>query len=107
MGWRCGTRLTAVYPVADWICDPWLSSQSGIVSGFRVVRTITRRRQRLAGRDRVHGSDRLLSGLTFTVDDGAAIDLIYHVGMFPVLIVTALMRGGGAGAPALRGGRRG
>ncbi len=55
----------------------------------------------------MHGSDRLLSGLTFTVDDGAAIDLIYHVGMFPVLIVTALMRGGGAGAPALRGGRRG
>lgn len=57
----------------------------------------------------MHGSDRLLSGLTFTVDDGAAIDLIYHVGMFPVLIVTALMRGGrggGAGAPWRAAGLR-
>jgi len=40
-------------------------------------------------------------GLTFTVNGGATIDLIYHATMFPVLIVTALMLGRGAGASAL------
>jgi hypothetical protein len=46
-------------------------------------------------------------GLTFTVHGGATIDLVYHATMFPVLIVTALMLGRGAGAAALGGGRRG
>ena len=45
-------------------------------------------------------------GLTFTVHGGAPIDLIYHATMFPVLIVTALMLGRGAGAAALGGARR-
>ena len=40
-------------------------------------------------------------GLTFTVNGGATIDLIYHATMFPVLIVSALMLGRGAGASAL------
>jgi hypothetical protein len=44
-------------------------------------------------------------GLTFTVRGGAPIDLIYHAAMFPVLILTALMLGRGAGTAAL--GRRG
>jgi len=44
-------------------------------------------------------------GLTFTVHGGAAVDLIYHLTMFPVLIVTALMLARGAGAAAL-GDRR-
>jgi len=43
-------------------------------------------------------------GLTFTVRGGAAIDLIYHVTMFPVLVVTALLLGRGAGRAALGGG---
>jgi hypothetical protein len=43
-------------------------------------------------------------GLTFTVHGGAPIDLIYHATMSPVLIVTALMLGRGAGAAALGGG---
>ena len=40
-------------------------------------------------------------GLTFTVRGGATIDLIYHLTMFPVLIMTALMLGRGVGASAL------
>ena len=40
-------------------------------------------------------------GLTFTVHGGAAVDLIYHLTMFPVLIVTALILARGAGAAAL------
>ena len=30
-------------------------------------------------------------GVTFTVNGGATVDLIYHATLFPVLIVTALM----------------
>ncbi len=44
-------------------------------------------------------------GLTFTVRGGPAIDLVYHAAMLPVLIVTALLLGRGAGAAAL--GRHG
>lgn len=40
-------------------------------------------------------------GLTFTVNGGATVDLVYHATMFPVLIITALMLGRGAGAAAL------
>jgi hypothetical protein len=40
-------------------------------------------------------------GLTFTVRGGAPIDLIYHLTMFPLLIITALMLGRRAGAAAL------
>jgi hypothetical protein len=40
-------------------------------------------------------------GLTFTVNGGGTIDVIYNATMFPVLIVTALMLGRGAGAAAL------
>lgn len=45
-------------------------------------------------------------GLTFTVQGGATIDLVYHATMFPILIVTALMLGRGAGEAALGGRRR-
>ncbi len=45
-------------------------------------------------------------GLTFTVDGGSTVDLIYHVTMFPILVVTALMLGRGVGAAALGRGRR-
>jgi hypothetical protein len=48
-------------------------------------------------------------GLTFTVRGGPAVDLIYHVTMFPILIVTALVLGRGVGSAALardRGQRR-
>jgi hypothetical protein len=44
-------------------------------------------------------------GLTFTVHGGATIDLVYHLTMFPVLVVTALMLRRGAGTAALRRGR--
>jgi hypothetical protein len=44
-------------------------------------------------------------GLTFTVHGGATIDLVYHLTMFPVLILTALMLGRGAGSAALGGSR--
>jgi hypothetical protein len=40
-------------------------------------------------------------GLTFTVDGGATVDLVYHLTMFPVLIVTALTLARGVGAAAL------
>jgi hypothetical protein len=51
-------------------------------------------------------------GLTFTVRGGAPVDLIYHLTMFPVLVVTGLMLargargGGGARWPAERLSRR-
>jgi hypothetical protein len=45
-------------------------------------------------------------GLSFTVSGGAAIDLIYHATMFPILIVTALMLGRGVGSAALGRGRQ-
>lgn len=45
-------------------------------------------------------------GLTFTVNGGATVDLIYHLTMFPILIATALMLGHGVGAAALGRGRR-
>jgi len=45
-------------------------------------------------------------GLTFTAHGGATIDLVYHLTMFPVLVITALMLGRRAGAAALGGGRR-
>jgi hypothetical protein len=41
-------------------------------------------------------------GLTFTVRGGPAVDLIYHLTMFPILIVTALLLGRGVGSAALR-----
>jgi len=44
-------------------------------------------------------------GMTFTVDGGATVDLIYHVTMFPVLGVTALTLARGVGAATLGDGR--
>ena len=40
-------------------------------------------------------------GVTYTVNGGATVDLIYHATLFPVLIVTALMLGRAAGPAAL------
>jgi len=45
-------------------------------------------------------------GLTFTVDGGATVDLVYHLTMFPVLVVTALTLARGVGTAALGSGRR-
>lgn len=45
-------------------------------------------------------------GLTFTVDGGPTVDLVYHVTMFPLLVATALMLARGAGEAALGRGRR-